>query len=350
MAAPGTDQLRLMADHLGSEVGFVDVGSGQELTFAAWSSAADRAARGLRQVGVVGGDRVGLYAAGHAATTWVVAYVAIHRAGAVAVPINTRSVPAEVAVIVAHAGVEVLIAGADLLGDGAPPVALVITVGAGAGGMSWEDLLAGGSDEALAPPDGDADDMADIVYTSGTTGRPKGVVVRYSNASLIPTGVPSWSGAGWLSCSPLYTFAGLTAIDNPMKLGMTSLYLPRFDPHTWLEVVAERRPAMVFLVPAMVELLLAEPAFATADLSSIGLCAVGSAPLAPATQRRMAERMPSASVSNAYGMTEAGPAYTVLAKEETLARAGSVGRPIPPAEFFTVTTAVAGWAPARWES
>lgn len=332
-----------MADRYGSEVGFVDVGSGDELAFSAWSTSADRAAAGLQAAGVARGDRVGLYLPPTAATRWVVAYVAIHRAGAVAVPVNTRSVPAEASGILAHAGVRALISNTGLLealarpegttggSQAGPPIPLIVDVD----GAGWEELLSLGNGVAVQVPV-DEDDLADIVYTSGTTGRPKGVVVRHGNASLIPTGLPAWNGAGWLSCSPLFTFAGLTAIDNPMKLGMTALYLPRFDAQTWLDVVAERRPAMVFLVPAMVELLLAQPSFETADLSSIGLCAVGSAPLAPATQRRLAERMPAAAVSNAYGMTEAGPAYTVLPKEEAAARPGSVGRPLPPAEFFTV--------------
>lgn len=348
-----TDQLRLMADEFGPEVGFVDVGSGEELTFSAWSAAADRAAAGLQAAGVASGDRVGLWVPGTAATTWVVAYVAIHRAGAVAVPINTRSVPAEASGILAHAEVRALIAATGLLdawetagttgGVSSPGslIPLIIEVGDGSshhrtgGRMGWKELLDLGNGVPDPVPAGE-DDLADIVYTSGTTGRPKGVVVRHGNASLIPTGLPAWNGAGWLSCSPLFTFAGLTAIDNPMKLGMTALYLPRFDARAWLGGVAERRPAMVFLVPAMVELLLADPGFETADLSSIGLCAVGSAPLAPVTQRCLAERMPAAAVSNAYGMTEAGPAYAVLPKEEAAARSGSVGRPLPPAEFFTV--------------
>ncbi|MDQ2725911.1 MAG: acyl--CoA ligase, partial [Actinomycetota bacterium] len=267
--------------------------------------------------------------------------------------VNTRSVPAEASGILAHAGVRALIADTGLLdvweragttggaGSLRSPIPLIVGVGDASahhraqGRMAWDELLGSGNGVPVQVPVGE-DDLADIVYTSGTTGRPKGVVVRHGNASLIPTGLPVWNGAGWLSCSPLFTFAGLTAIDNPMKLGMTALYLPRFDAGAWLGVVAERRPAMVFLVPAMVEILLAHPSFETADLSSIGLCAVGSAPLAPVTQRRLAERMPAAAVSNAYGMTEAGPAYTVLPKEEAAARSGSVGRPLPPAEFFTV--------------
>jgi acyl-CoA synthetase (AMP-forming)/AMP-acid ligase II len=355
-----TDQLALMAAHLGDRTAFVDLGSGAAVTFGAWDRTANRLARGLLAAGVAPGDRVALDLPGTRVLDWVVAYAAIHKAGAVAVPLNTRLVAPEVRHLLAHAGVSaVLVADGtrdtvtealatddggdalavrmvvDLDADAAPfPLPVPAPGPDGPITLAWSALL-DPDDTAVEVPVGD-DDMADIVYTSGTTGRPKGVVVRHANASLLPNGVPAWTGQGWLTCSPLFTFAGITAVYNPMKLGMTALYLPRFDAGAWLEAVETHRPVMVFLVPAMAELLLAHPDFPTADLSSIGLCAVGSAPLAPDVQRRLQERMPAASVSNAYGMTEAGPAYTVLPKEEATRRVGSVGRPLPPAEFFAV--------------
>jgi acyl-CoA synthetase (AMP-forming)/AMP-acid ligase II len=134
----------------------------------------------------------------------------------------------------------------------------------------------------------------------------------------------------------LFTFAGIASVYNPMKLGLTGLFLPKFDAGRWLEVVARERPTAVFLVPAMAQLVLAHPDFDTADLSSIRLCSLGSAPLAQETQRRLQERMPDATVSNGYGMTEAGPAYCSLPKEEASRRVGSVGKPLPPVEFAIV--------------
>jgi acyl-CoA synthetase (AMP-forming)/AMP-acid ligase II len=121
-----------------------------------------------------------------------------------------------------------------------------------------------------------------------------------------------------------------------MKLGLTGLFLSKFDAARWLALVERERPTAVFLVPAMAQLLLAEPGFDTADLSSVQLCSLGSAPLPPETQRRMQERMPQATVSNGYGMTEAGPAYCSLPKEEAFRRVGSVGKPMPPVEFEIV--------------
>jgi len=92
----------------------------------------------------------------------------------------------------------------------------------------------------------------------------------------------------------------------------------------------------VFIVPAMAQLLIADPHFDDTDLSSIVMCSLGSAPLAPSTLRRLQEKMPNATVSNAYGMTEAGPAYCAMPKEESLKRIGSVGQPMPPMEVRAV--------------
>ena len=86
----------------------------------------------------------------------------------------------------------------------------------------------------------------------------------------------------------------------------------------------------------MAQLIVAHPGFAQAELSSIAICAIGSAPLAPATLRALQERMPEASVSNSYGMTEAGPAFCSMPKGESLKRIGSVGQPVPPLEVRIV--------------
>ena len=87
---------------------------------------------------------------------------------------------------------------------------------------------------------------------------------------------------------------------------------------------------MAFLVPAMAELLVAHPDFATPDLTSLRTVSIGSAPLAPQTLLTLQERLPDATVSNSYGMTEAGPAYIVMPKDEVTKRIGSVGKPVGP--------------------
>jgi len=116
-----------------------------------------------------------------------------------------------------------------------------------------------------------------------------------------------------------------------MKLGLQPIYQPRFDADRWLRVVEEERPIAVFLVPAMAHLLLDHPRFGEADLSSVTMCSVGSAPLAPYVVERLQEKMPDALVSNNYGMTEAGSAYCIMPQGAAVKRPGSVGQIVPPA-------------------
>jgi acyl-CoA synthetase (AMP-forming)/AMP-acid ligase II len=142
---------------------------------------------------------------------------------------------------------------------------------------------------------------------------------------------PNWTGGGWLHASPLFTFAGIALVYTPMKLGLQVIYQPRFDADRWLRVVEEERPVVVFLVPAMAHLLIDHPQFDDADLSSVTMCSVGSAPLAPHVVERLQAKMPDALVSNNYGMTEAGSAYAIMPQGEAVKRPGSVGQIAPPA-------------------
>jgi acyl-CoA synthetase (AMP-forming)/AMP-acid ligase II len=129
----------------------------------------------------------------------------------------------------------------------------------------------------------------------------------------------------------MFTFAGIAFVYTPMKLGLRGIYQPRFDVARWMKVVEEQRPVAVFLVPAMAHLLLDHPDFETVDLTSVSICSVGSAPLAPFVVERLQEKMPDALVSNNYGMTEAGSAYATMPKGEAVKHPGSVGKIAPPA-------------------
>jgi len=100
---------------------------------------------------------------------------------------------------------------------------------------------------------------------------------------MIPNAAPHWSTRGWLHGAPLFTFAGMSFIFNPMKMGLTGLYMPKFDVDHWFDVVERDKPMMSFLVPAMAELITASPRFEGADFSAPIAVSIGSAPLAPAT-------------------------------------------------------------------
>jgi acyl-CoA synthetase (AMP-forming)/AMP-acid ligase II len=336
------DQLRFMAAQYPDEVAYRDLCAGNHVTFATWEAESNRAARWLIGQGVRKGDRVAIYLPNEYCLRWVVAYAAVHKAGAVMVPANTRLSEPELAAILGHAEISAMFTCAALL-DTARALAVQVPSlrsicsadGPAAGAEGW-DAATGGLDTSEIQVPLEPDDMADIMYTSGTTGMPKGVLVRHRNVAMMPNGAPHWTGAGWLHGAPLFTFAGMSFIYNPMKMGLYGLYMPRFDVDQWFDAVERERPAMIFMVPAMAELVTASPRFEQADLSAPFAVSIGSAPLAPATLERLQARMPQASVANSYGLTEAGPAYIVMPKEDLARKPGSVGKPMPPMEIRVV--------------
>lgn len=345
------DQLRIMATNLPDEVGYANVAldapaDRTTLTFGDWERRSNQLARWLLASGVAKGDRVAVHLPPAEGDRFLIAYAAVHKAGAVAVPTSTRLVTRELAYVLGHAGAVAAISGESTTPalvaarPDLPELRLLVTSAPTANGdglVAWDDATDADDSEIQVPLTGA--DLADIMYTSGTTGRPKGVVVRHGNIAMVPNGMPRWTGNGWLHSSPMFTFAGIASAYNPMKLGMRLLYLPRFDVARWFDVVDELRPAATFLVPAMVELLIASPRFAGADLSSITMCPVGSAPIAPATLATLQARMPNAMVSNSWGMTEAGPSFCFMPPEEQARRVGSVGKPMEPTEFRIVDPA-----------
>src|SRR5262245_25573987 len=334
------DQLRFLAQRDGGETAYRDLGSGGSLTFEEWDRRSNALARGLVTRGVEPGDRVSIYLPSEECLRFLVAYAAVHKAGAVAVPTNTRLSVRELIAVLGHAEAGVVLTCATLLPAAhdvrraLPSLHLLVSDDAGTGEVEWDEAF--DADDGDIRADVDLDDLADIMYTSGTTGLPKGVAVRHRNVAMIPNNEPPWTGAGWLHGAPLFTFAGISFIYNPMKMGMVGLYLPKFDAGEWLRIVERDRPTMAFLVPAMAELLVAHPDFASADLTSLQAVSIGSAPLAPTTLLKLVERLPQASVSNSYGMTEAGPAFIVMPQEEVTKRIGSVGKPFPPMEIKIV--------------
>ena len=336
------DQLRFMAATWPDEIAYRDLGADEQVTFAQWDARSNQAARWLMGRGVGKGDRVAIYLPNEYCLRWIVAYAAVHKAGAVMVPANTRLSVPELVAILGHAEVSAMFTCADLL-DSARAVAaqvpsleaILSADGPAAGALGWDDEVAH-LDPSAVQVAVDADDMADIMYTSGTTGLPKGVLVRHRNVAMIPNGVPHWTGAGWLHGAPLFTFAGMSFIYNPMKMGLTGVYMPKFDVDRWFDVVEHDKPMMIFMVPAMAELVTASARFESADLSAPIAVSIGSAPLAPATLKHLQDRMPQASVSNSYGLTEAGPAYIVMPKEDLARKPGSVGKPMPPMEIKVV--------------
>jgi acyl-CoA synthetase (AMP-forming)/AMP-acid ligase II len=334
------DQLRAMARRFPDEVAYVDLDGDDSINFIQWDQQSNRLARGLQQLGVEKGDRVALHLPGSRLFPWMITYTAIHKAGAVAVPSNTRLTANELRTILEHAAIVGAVTCDELLPTldavrELPSLRFVVDIdGPTDGTTEIHRLLANADTEFQVPVD--EGDLADIMYTSGTTGLPKGVAVRHRNVAMIANTEPRWTGDWWIHASPLFTFAGIGFVYNPMKMGMGGLYQAKFDAGRWLEYVSRWHPTMGFIVPAMAQLIINHERFAEADLSSLKLLSIGSAPLPPETLRVLLDRLPDASVSNSYGTTEAGPAFCVTPKAEAGRRLGSVGLPMPPMEIRIV--------------
>ncbi len=346
------DQLRFMAREHPSATAYRDLDAQTSITFSEWDAASNQMARGLINAGIAPGERVSIYLPGDEALRWIVAYAAVHKAGAVAVPTNTRLTIPELTTILGHAHAAAAISAGDLVEtarrvrDQTPAIRFVVAL---TGASEHRDVLTEAQflseDRSDIQVPRTLEDLADIMYTSGTTGSPKGVAVRHRNVAMIPNHEPAWTGNGWVHGAPMFTFAGIAFIYNPMKMGLVGLYLSKFDAGRWLDIVAEERPSMAFLVPAMAELLVAHPRFSEPDLTSLASVSIGSAPLAPHTLLTLQARLPNATVSNSYGMTEAGPAFIVMPKDEVTKRIGSVGKPIGPMQLKVVREAGIECAP-----
>lgn len=309
MTAPVTvaDLLRARAAEAPESVA-LRVGDDVALTYGDWDRRSNALACGLIEQGIRPGDRVVLAFDNDRWPEYAVSYLATHKAGAVAVPVGSRFSGPELDRVVAHAGA-VLVVG-DL------------------------ELAAGRSEEPVQVDVG-PDDLAEILYTSGTTGRPKGVACSHGN--IMAHDLPPDAGAAigpvsFLHAFPIGTQAGQESLRVPLRIaGRVAVAMPAFDPHGLCALVARHRVVRLQLVPAMAQLLVASGAAADHDVSSVRRIILSSAPAPPALFARLAAAFPHASLWSSYALTEAGPARTLAQYDP--ARPTAVGRPVGDTEI-----------------
>jgi fatty-acyl-CoA synthase len=307
---------------------------GRTLSYAALALRIEAAARALKsELGIGRGDRVAVVAANHPDT--LVLLYACARIGAMLVPLNWRLAIPEQLFILNDASVSALVVEEAFaaviapLGDALPKAAVVGLGFEPRGAMSFEHLLALGTGDGRSPHV-DLSAPLVVVYTSGTTGRPKGAVLRQE--ALFWNGVMSQHMHGLtsedhvLTVLPLFHVGGLNIQTTPaLHHGATVTLHPRFAPEKTLAAIARERPTLTVLVPATMQAVIEHPAFAGADLSSLRALTTGSTtvpqPLIDAFERR------GVPVLQVYGSTETCPIaiYTRLAGDRS--RPGSTGLP-----------------------
>ncbi|RKT87310.1 Acyl-CoA synthetase (AMP-forming)/AMP-acid ligase II [Saccharopolyspora antimicrobica] len=288
---------------------------GQRLTYAQLWERASRVAGGLRAQGVERGDRVAVrYPAG---VNWVLAFWGTVLAGGVAVAVNTRSAQPEVEFVLGDSGVKVDLSADSPLPDGSPQVA------AGLG----------------------AADVAGLFYTSGTTGRPKGVPTTHeafiTNAENMVRclGMPRDVGSDLRTLISVPLFH-VTACNSQLLVaayvGGTAVIMPELDLPALAESLPAERISFLVTVPAVYSLLLRQPGFSDVDVSGVRTVGYGGAPIAPSLVRALQEAFPRARLMNGYGMTETASLIAVLPDRDTVEHADSVGYAVPSVDLGVV--------------
>jgi acyl-CoA synthetase (AMP-forming)/AMP-acid ligase II len=332
----------------------------RRLTFGELAAATDEAARAYLAYGLEPGDRVAIWAPNSA--RWVVAALGAYRAGGVVTTVNTRFKGPEAAHVVRTAGARLLVTVTDFLdtdyvalleGAGRPACLerTVVLHGTVPGGcVGWDDFLAAADDVdpavaakragAIAP-----DEVGTVIFTSGTTGAPKGAMLRHQ-ASVRAFTV--WSdvvglqaGDRYLVINPFFHTFGLKAgILACLVKGATIVPHATFDVPEVMRRVDEERITMLPGAPAIYQTILDHPDLGRFDLSSLRLAVTGAATVPVEMIRRMASELTFTTIVTGYGLTEATGIVTMCRHTddpETIAN--TAGRPLPDVEVRTVDEA-----------
>jgi fatty-acyl-CoA synthase len=319
---------------------------GNTMTWARLQRRVGALADGLSRRGVGIGDRVMILMLNR--TEFVESVLAANMLGAIAVPLNFRLTSAEIAFLVEDCEARVMITEAVLapvatgVRDIQPLLNMIVVAGATADDtvlsdgsvFGYADLIdePGDSHEPVDIPD---DSPALIMYTSGTTGRPKGAVLTHTNLTgqtmtgLYTFGADINSDVGFIGV-PFFHIAGIGNLLTGILLGVPTVIYPlgAFDPGQLLDVLAAEKVTGIFLVPAQWQVVCAEQRARPRDLR-LRVMSWGAAPAPDSLLREMSATFPGTQILAAFGQTEMSPVTCMLLGEDAIRKRGSVGKVIP---------------------
>ncbi len=333
------------------------VHDGVTLTYAGLADRANRLANALATQGVGQGDRVAVMDVN--TPVHFEAYFAAARLDAVYVPLNFRGHGEEVGYPLRHASPKAIVAGeryapliAGLGSDAASASVLAVEGAAPDGWRSYEALVSAGDEDEMRFPEGSPEDTAVLLFTAGTTGQPKAVMLSHDSftsfmlANMEPPD-PEVEERTLLTL-PLYHIAGLQAALAGVFGGRTIVLQRQFEPHEWMALVQEHRIERALIVPTMLKQLLDHPEFPAHDLSSLRVLTYGGASMPPPVIERAVAAMPGVQFINAFGQTETGSTIAMVPPEDHVLdgppdvvekrrrHLRSIGRPLPDVEVRIV--------------
>jgi acyl-CoA synthetase (AMP-forming)/AMP-acid ligase II len=325
------------------------------LTYTELVSQAREFGAALVASGIEAGDRVAIWCFNSA--EWIVAALGLWQAGAALVPINTRFKGGEATDILGRSGARALVTVTDFLGTDyvamleralLPGLETVVVArgGAPAGAVAWADFLTRADAGARAETAARAraagpDDPADILFTSGTTGRPKGVVQTHARTLCVSTDWAQMVGLTrddrYLMVNPYFHMFGLkSGILTSVGVGLTMFPMPVFDVQRVLEAVERERITVLPGAPTVYQSILDFPGRDRYDLSSLRAAVTGAADIPVELIRRVRAELPFRTIIAGYGLTEGGTATATSPDDDPETIATTVGHARPTFELRVV--------------
>lgn len=310
--------------------------NGSELTYGDFYELAKKVAGHFQAEGYEKGDIIALYSLN--SDHFLVCYFGIQLGGFTVMPINTKLAPPEVEYIFNHSEAKALIYDKrleDVIKQSKHTFKEKLSI------QDDIDRLLSGHEEIYKPVEIGGEDTAVVMYTSGTTGKPKGVMLTHQN--IIST-AEIWSEAmsitdadKMLISTPLFHCAACHVFMIPVTYkGGTVIIEEAFSPTGTLDLLQKTSPTMFFGVPAMYTIILNLPDINKLELPSLRLFGYGAAPMPYEILKKLKETFPNVKVQNLYGQTENSPAASTLKDHLALDKIGSVGEALPQTEIRVV--------------